>query len=510
MIDRVWDVIIIGTGIGGGTIGRALAEAGQSVLFVEQGPAGPKAEQTALNPGLADPVARAVRGFWPDPVTAQIDGKIHQFFAPLGAGVGGSSVFYAATLERPAPHDLDHSASHPHPTGGWPVSDAQMRPYFAAAEAMYCVTGGQDPLSDAPPLPEPPPLTGADTAIIDRLTAQGLHPYRLHAAVKYLPGCAECFGRKCPRPCKMDGRSAGVDPALATGNAELLDRCEVTALRGTATTITHIEATHRGKPLVFRAKRVVLAAGAYGSPRLLLASQSAEWPQGCANSSGLVGRNLMFHLNEMFAVWPGRGFAGPSKSVGLRDLYHVGGVRYGMVQAMGIEASYAEITHYLRTMLDRSRLRRLSGLARIPAMIGAKLLGNAKVFVGLMEDLPYAENRVTFDPAQPGRISFTYRLHPELLIRRKAFRRLIRKAFTGFRPLFLTYVPELNFGHPCGTARFGHDPATSVLTPDCRAHDLENLWVVDASFFPTAMGVNPSLTIAANALRVADKMLGRP
>ena len=506
MIDRDWDVIVIGTGMGGGTIGRALAERGQSVLFVEQGPDGPRAEQTALNPGLTDPVARAVRGFWPDPVSALIDGQPRQFFAPLGFGVGGSSVFYAATLERPAPHDLDHSASHPHPTGGWPVSDAQMRPYFAKAEAMYQVTGGQDPLADTASLPEPPPLNAGDEEIVRRLTDRGLHPYRLHAAVKYLPGCAECFGRKCPRPCKMDGRSAGVDPALATGNAELLDRCEVTALRGTATTITHVEAIHRGQPLVLRAKRVVLAAGAFGSPRLLLAS-TADWPQGCANSSGMVGRNLMFHVNEMFAIWPGRAFAGPSKSVGLRDLYHVGGERFGMVQAMGIEASYGEITHYLRAMLDRSKLRVLSGLVRIPALIGAKLLGNAKVFVGLMEDLPYADNRVTFDPANPGKISFTYNLHPELLARRKTFRRLIRQAFSGFRPLFLTHAPELNYGHPCGTVRFGTDPATSVLTPDCQAHDLDNLWVVDASFFPTAMGVNPSLTIAANALRVADKML---
>lgn len=506
MIDRVWDVIIIGTGIGGGTIGRALAERGQSVLFVEQGPDGPRAEQTALNPGLADPVARSVRGLWPNPVTALIDGQNREFFAPLGSGVGGSSVFYAATLERPAPHDLNHSASHPHPTGGWPVSDAQMRPYFAAAETIYCVTGGNDPLSDAPALPEPPPLSAGDAVIISRLTANGLHPYRLHAAVKYLPGCAECFGRKCPRACKMDGRSAGVDPALATGNAALLDRCQVKALRGTPTRITHIEATHQGKPLVLRGSRVVLAAGAFGSPRLLLAS-TTDWPQGCANSSGLVGRNLMFHLNEMFAIWPGRAFAGPSKSVGLRDLYHVGGQRFGMVQAMGIEASYGEITHYLRMMLDRSRLRRLSGLVRIPALIGAKILGNAKVFVGLMEDLPYAENRVTFDPTNPSKISFTYALHPELLARRKTFRRLIKRAFAGFRPLFLTHMPELNFGHPCGTVRYGADPASSVLTPDCRAHDLENLWVVDASFFPTAMGVNPSLTIAANALRVADKML---
>jgi choline dehydrogenase-like flavoprotein len=217
----------------------------------------------------------------------------------------------------------------------------------------------------------------------------------------------------------------------------------------------------------------------------------------------------MFHLNEMFAIWPGRAFRGPSKAVGLRDLYHVGGQRFGMVQAMGIEASYGEITHYLRTAVERTVFRPLAGLARIPALIGSKLLGNAKVFVGLMEDLPYPENRVTFDPAAPGQISFDYRMHPELLNRRKQFRGLIRRAFKGLRPMFLTHMPELNFGHPCGTARFGTDPANSVLNPDCRAHSVDNLWIVDASFFPTAMGVNPSLTIAANALRVADVILAQ-
>ena len=510
-MDRDWDVIVIGTGIGGGTIGRSLAEQGLSVLFVEQGPDGPRTEQTALNPGLTDPVARNVRGFWPDPVQAQIDGQPRQFFAPLGSGVGGTSVFYAATLERPAPHDLDHSADKPHPTGGWPVTDAAMRPYFDAAEAMYHVSGGADPLAPTPAnLAPPPPLEAGDAAILQRLVASGLNPYQLHAAVRHLPGCASCFGRKCPRPCKMDGRSAGVDPALATGRAMLLDRCEVTALRGTARQITHIEALHRGNPIILRGKRVVLAAGAFGSPRILLASRSAAWPQGCANGSGLVGRNLMFHLNEMFAIWPGKQFAGPSKAVGLRDLYHINGQRFGMVQAMGIDASYGEITHYLRAVVERSRFRALAGLVRIPALIGAKILGNAKVFVGLMEDLPYPDNRVMFDPAAPGRINFSYNLHPELLARRKQFRHLIRGAFKGLRPLFLTASPELNFGHPCGTVRFGTDPATSVLNPDCRAHEVDNLWVVDASFFPTAMGVNPSLTIAANALRVADRIGAQP
>jgi len=508
LVDRHWDVIVIGTGIGGGTIGRALAEKGLSVLFVEKGPAGHRAEETPLNPAMADPVARALRGFWPTPVTAQIDGKMRSFFAPLGSGLGGSSVFYAATLERPEPHDLDHSDARPHPNGGWPVSHAAMRPWYDAAEAMYHVCGEDDPLSGHPGnLRAPPPLSATDTAIMTGLRRGGLHPYRLHAALRHLDGCRECLGFKCPLPCKMDGRSAGVEPALATGRAALLDRCEVTALHGTAGHITQITALRDGEPITLRADRFVLAAGAFGSPRLLLASASTAWPDGCANASGLVGRNLMFHLNEMFAIWPkGVQDSGPSKSVGLRDLYHLDGQRFGMVQAMGISAGYGEITHYLQQWLAQTGLRRLSGLSRIPAAIAARMLGRAQVFVGLLEDMPYPENRITYDPAAPGAIRLEYRLHPELLTRRRQFRKAIRRGFRGQTPLFLTWRPELNFGHPCGTLRFGNDPATSVLDPDCRAHGIDNLHVVDASFFPTSMGVNPSLTIAANALRVAARM----
>ena len=508
IVARHWDVIVIGTGMGGGTIGRALAEKGLSVLFVEKGPAGYRAEETALNPAMADPVARALRGFWPDPVRAQIDGKAREFFAPLGSGLGGSSVFYAATLERPEPHDLDQSDARPHPTGGWPVSHAAMRPWYERAEAMYHVCGEDDPLSDVPSdLRAPPPLSATDAAIMAGLRRGGLHPYRLHAALRHLEGCRECLGFKCPRPCKMDGRSAGVEPALATGRAALLDRCEVTAIQCSAGHVSQIVALRDGVPLTLRGDRIVLAAGAYGSPRLMLASASAEWPDGLANASGLVGRNLMFHLNEMFAIWPkGAQSVGPSKSIGLRDFYHRNGLRFGMVQAMGISAGYGEITHYLQQWLLQTGWHRLSGLSRIPAAIAAKMLGRAQVFVGLLEDMPYPGNRVVLDPAAPGAIRFEYRLHPELLTRRRAFRTLIRRGFRGQRPLFLTYRPELNFGHPCGTLRFGTDPATSVLDPDCRAHGIDNLYVVDASFFPTSMGVNPSLTIAANALRVAARM----
>ena len=503
MSERIWDAIVIGTGIGGGTAGRALAEKGLSVLFLEKGHRGYRTEANG-GAAIADPFARALRGWWPDPVKSRMNGRTTEFFAPLGAGVGGSSVFYAGALERPEPHDLDDLPGRPHPTGGWPVGYADFQPYFDAAEAMYCVSGGADPLSyvTCPMVAQPRPLPPGDDVLMEKLRRNGIHPYQMHSAIRHLDGCLECRGSKCPRDCKMDARSAGVEPALATGHAELIDRCEVIRLEMANRQVAAIHAKRDGETLVLRARQVVLAAGALSSPRLLMAS-------GVPDASGLMGRNLMFHLNEIFAVWPGRsaGYTGPSKEVAFRDLYYAHGQRLGMVQAMGLDARYGEIMHMLRQRLARSALRNSRLLregVRLPALLAERVLGQAKVFVGLLEDLPQASNRILFDRDRLDRITFEYQVPTELFARRRLFRRLIRRAFRGRPIMFLTHSPEPNFGHPCGTLRFGDDPATSVLDRKCRPHGLSNLFVLDASFFPTSMGVNPSLTIAANALRVVD------
>lgn len=516
ILTRHWDAIVIGTGIGGGTIGRRLAEKGLSVLFVEKGSAGHRAEETALVADeIQDPVARLLRGAWPDPVRARINGSERQFHAPIGAGLGGSSVFYAATLERPEPHDLDDSPERPHPTSGWPVSFAEMLPYFDAAQAIYAVGGEPDPLAacPSPQLRPGPPIAKGDAKIMARMRAAGLHPYQLHSALRHVEGCRLCLGRKCPLPCKMDGRSAGVEPALATGRAALLDRCEVTELTGEPGRITGLTAIRDGETVTLTARHVIVAAGALSSPRLLLNSRAPHWPAGCGNGHDQVGRHLMFHFNEMFALWPprGEGFPEAAKSVGFRDLYHAGGLRLGMVQSMGLNVGQGEILHFLRMRIARSSLRGVPGigdLARVPAAIAARILGQAKVFVGLLEDLPYPENRVLRDPDRPGGILIEYRLADELLRRRQRFRKLIRSRLKGQRMLFMTYEPEPNFGHPCGSLRMGRDPSESVTDATCRVHGMDNLWVADASFMPTSMGVNPSLTIAANALRVADHVAG--
>lgn len=509
---QIWDVIVIGTGVGGGTVGRRLAESGLSVLFVEKGPDLGDQFSDGLPTGIDAPDQRLAQGIWPQRIHARLDGTWSELDGMIAAGVGGTSLFYAATLERPERHDLDHTDDHPHPTGGWPVGYAQMTPYYALAEQFFHISGEPDPLDPAAPaLPGPVrALPPSDAALMADLRQSGMHPYQTHMAARFLPDCGSCFGRRCGRRCKMDGRSAGVLPALDTGRAALIDRCTVLRIEAGADRVTGITCLRDGSQIQLRARHYVLAGGGLGSPSLLLRSTSEAWPKGLGNRHDLVGRNLMFHLSEIMAVWAGRGAGreGAARSISLRDLYYQQGHRFGTVQSMGLIAGYGEILHAMNSRFDRSALRRLRLLRhglRIPAMLGAKVLGNAKLFVGVLEDLPYPTNRV-LPGDDPDRLSLHYDIAPELLTRRAAFRKAMRAAFRPHRAMFMGSAPELNFAHPCGTLRFGSDPATSVLDPDCRVHGVQNLHVADSSFMPTSCGVNPSLTIAANALRVADRI----
>lgn len=511
MTDRIWDAIVIGTGIGGGSVGRRLAERGLSVLFVEKGPDLGDSRIPTTGVELHDPESRLARGAWPSMISAELDGAWCEIDGMIGAGVGGTSVVYAATLERPERHDLDHDPQRPHPTGGWPVGYEAMRPWFELAERYFEISGRSDPLDPVPAnLPAPPrKLPNSDAALMEDLRRAGMHPYQTHMAARFVPDCENCFGQRCARRCKMDGRTAGVLPARETGRAALLDRCSVTRIETDAQGVTGLTCRRDGQTLTLRAHRYVLAGGGLGSPTLMLNSANEHWPQGLGNRHDLVGRNLMFHLSEIIAIWAGRakGETGASRSISMRDLYYMQGERFGTVQSMGLIAGYGEILHAMNGRFDRSPLRRLRPLRhglRLPARIATQLLGSAKLFVGVLEDLPYATNRVLPDAANPELLRFHYDISEELQRRRTAFRKAMQGAFRPNRAMFMGYAPQLNFAHPCGTLRYGDDPATSVLDRDCRVHGLSNLYVTDSSFMPTSNGVNPSLTIAANALRVAD------
>jgi choline dehydrogenase-like flavoprotein len=516
IVSARWDVAVIGAGMGGGTAARRLAESGLRVLILEFGPSGRAAEAQGITFGVDDPGARLVRGFWPTRAKATIDGEETEFFAPLGAGVGGSSVFYAAALERLARHDFEDVPGLKHPTGGWPVGHDVFARWYEEAERLYSVCGTPDPLNpeDGKALRAPPPLSDADQAMTAAFRKAGLHPYRMHVAIRFIDGCKECVGFKCPYPCKMDGRSAGVAPALATGRAALIDRCVVERLIAKDGRVTAVEARKDDRLIRISADRIVVAAGGYGTPRLLLASASEAAPNGLANESGLVGRNLMFHLTERAAVWPRyKGeFKGPFKTLALRDFYAHDGDRLGLFHSMGVTLSYGNIMYFLTQRFDQSPFRRMRAvreLLRIPAIAASRLLGKAQLYSTLIEDLPHAENRVLFDAAEPHRVIFQYAIAEDLKERRKRFRKLISRALKSMPHMWVANDAVLELGHPCGTARFGTDPRTSVLDPSCRAHGVNNLYVADSAFMPTSGGVNPSLTIAANALRVADEIVKR-
>lgn len=503
-----WDVVVVGAGVGGATLGHALAAAGRRVLIIEKGHDGFPTPQP-FGVQFEDAAARLDAAHWPARITTRIDGRTSDVFAPLGCGSGGSSTLYAATLERLERDDLEPAAGSDWPR--WPMAYDTLRAWYAAAERLYRVVGTPDPLSGEadPPLPAPPPASAVDAALAASFADAGLHPYRLHVGIAYVPGCGECGGRPCPLPCKMDANRACLAPAVARHGATLLNDCEVVRIEAGRDRVEAVECRRGTESVRVRARMFVLAAGAYRTPALLLGSCNPRWPHGLANGSGQVGRNLMFHATEMFAVWPAAraATAGPRKTIGLRDFYRVDGERFGAFQSTGLDADYGAILHMLLARFDRSALRRLKplrALLRMPARLAALLLGDATVFALLIEDRPHPENRVVLDRDDPGRIRIDYTIPDELRRRATTARAVVRRRLGLRHVLPLGSDVELNLGHPCGTCRAGDDPATSVVGADCKAHELANLYIADASFFPSSGGANPSLTIAANALRVAD------
>lgn len=521
-----WDVIIVGTGIGGATLGYALAAAGQRVLFVEKGP--------MLHGPAAPRQQGADAGRWPHHVHAETSFGNMTFRVPVGCVSGGSSAFFAGALERFAPMDFEPRANFPAVRDSalperWPISYAELVPYYERAEELYRVRGTQDPLhgGTASRLLDPPVPSARDAHFLQSFAALGLHPYRVHVGCEFLPGCKGCPGGPCRRSCKRDSASTCLVPALEEFGAKLLPDCEAVRVVADADSVHELLCRTANGELRLRGRKFVLAAGAFMTPVLLLKSSNEHWPNGLANRSDLVGRHLMFHAGDFFAISPLKNLSGegPQKTMAMNDFYHVGGAKLGTLQSLGVGMELGQIMQYLRDTADYNpawwaRLfgsrplwwRKISSpIVRLSAMIPFHLLRfrHAGVWVSILEDLPYPENRVVPDPEHPQDIRIRYRYSDELKGRVLQFRRELRRALGRHRIIPLTQADKIDYAHASGTCRFGDDPASNVLDRNNRAHGVNNLFVVDASFFPSSAGTNPSLTIAANALRVADAILGR-
>jgi len=525
-----WDVIVVGAGMGGGMLGYRLARAGRRVLFVEKGRStlpGVAGTIRAAMPELAEPRAyRSAQAYYDALARAgrctdeieDISGRLSKRFVPfIGSGTGGSSALYGMVCERFFERDFTPRQNFRDPgestvPEAWPVSYAQMRPWYAQAEKLLGVRGAPDPLRPEAAdvcLPAAPPFSPDNQLLVDYLAGRGLHPYHLPMACDYVEGCATCQTFLCPRSCKHDGARNGVLPAVVEHGAGLLTQCQVVGLEADRARVQRVVCRQRGTMVALRATVVVLAAGALVTPVLLLNSRSGDWPRGLANGSDWVGRNLMRHLLDWIEVWPRPGcrITEENKEIGLNDFYFWEGQKYGTVQSAGAMVSLAPMEMLTNHPGWQSKVLRLMSPAVRP--IYERFVTGGLVLAAMTEDLPYLDNRVLpWDgPSSDGRqrLRIRYRLHASETERRAVFMRALKEVLQPFRKLPLrTGKNNATLGHVCGTCRFGTDPKTSVLDPQNRAHEVENLYVVDSSFFPSSAGLNPSLTVAANALRVAE------
>jgi choline dehydrogenase-like flavoprotein len=523
----VWDVIVVGTGMGGGLLGYQLARSGRKVLFVEKGrstlPGTPGTIRAAM-PELDEPWAYRSQNTYYDALARagrttdeieDISGRTAKRFVPfIGSGTGGSSALYGMVCERFFVGDFTPRQNFRDPGDStvpeaWPVSYEEMAPWYAEAEKLLGVRGQPDPLRPEAAqvnLPAAPPFTPDNQTVVNYLAGRGLHPYHLPMACDYTDDCATCQTYLCPQSCKNDAARNALLPAVTEHGAQLLADCRVVRLEADCTQVRQVICQRRSDMLALKSKVVVLAAGALVTPVLLLNSRCGDWPRGLANGSDLVGRNLMRHLLDPIEIWPHSGHKtmAANKEIGLNDFYFWEGQKYGTVQSFGAIPPMEWLTN--RPGWQGRALHLMTPAVR---QIYNRFVSGGLVLAAMTEDLPYLDNRVlpSNRPSLDGRqrLRIQYRLRPSEIERRKAFLAQLKEVLEPFRRLSLGNGKDnANLGHVCGTCRFGTDPKTSVLDPQNRAHEVDNLYVVDASFFPSSAGLNPSLTVAANALRVAE------
>jgi choline dehydrogenase-like flavoprotein len=489
------DVVIIGSGMGGGTLAHALARRGVDVLVLERGERLPR-----------EPENWSARAVFVDrrykPADKWLDGAGRAFAPGVHYVVGGNTKVYGASLPRFREQDFTAVEHEDGTSPAWPFSYADLEPYYREAEQMYRVHGttGEDPTEPwrsggfpYPALEHEPYIA----ELAERLREQGVHPSANAMGVDRRVGgtcvrCATCDGFPCKLGAKSDAETCGIDPAIATGHARLLTGVRVRRIvtDRSGRRVDHLAAEARDGPLEVRGGKFVVAAGAVNSAALLLASADDKHPLGLANSSDQVGRNFMMHNNaHILAVdLNRRNDVIFQKTLAVNDWYLDGGHGYplGAMQLIGKVQGVM-----MKTAAPRA----------VPVGLLNRIAGRSVEWLVMAEDLPSRENQVTVDGGgriTTARVARSVRTHRRLLERAK---QLLRSA--GYDAILTQHFDISMNSHQCGTVVAGVDPATSVLDPWCRAHDVENLWVIDGGFFPSSAAMNPALTIAAQALRVA-------
>ena len=488
---NTFDIIIIGSGAGGGTIARELASTGAKILIVERGDFIPQEDHNWNPASVWKDLRYRTTETWPDEAGRSFRPYTHYC-------VGGNTKFWGTVMYRLRPSDFKEVQHAEGISPAWPIDYDALAPYYDRAEAMYEVHGeaGLDP-TEGPrkPYPFPPvPHSKVVGSIVEQLKAQGLHPSPLPLGLREnCVFCNTCNSFPCKIHAKSDADVCAVRPATASGNVTLWVNATARKLvtDSTGQKIEAVEIERGGGVETVSAPLVIVSCGAVNSAALLLRSANHKHPNGLANSSGLAGKRYMAHLATMM-----QGFH-PfrlndtvfQKTVAINDFYLKGRrVKYplGQIQSQGR-------THGVMAQ---------TVVPQVPLWAYEMWVSRGVDWLAMTEDLPRLENKVTIE--SNGQIRLHYRpnnvvAHRELV---DETTRILKEL--GFWIVMKHSHKSKNTTHQCGTLVFGTNPAESVLDTFCRTHDVDNLFVVDASFFPSSAAVNPGLTIVAQAIRTAD------
>jgi choline dehydrogenase-like flavoprotein len=491
-----YDVIVVGGGAGGATFAAACASAGKSVLLLERG------DRYPIDGPSQDEKANLIDKEPYDDREVDVNGKTKRLY--MGGILGGGTSLYGAALLRPSEQDFQPGRYYgeriPRAIWEWPISYQDLEPYYTEAERLFGVAGCGD--EDFAPLQKPArgfpgaplPLHPLNQRLMAANRKRGLRPFQLPLAIdsSRCLRCGACAGYVCPTGARRSSAQL-LESAVSRGHAlKVQTQIEVERLArepGTRSTVISVLDRSTGRRHQYRARRYAVAAGAIGSSLLLLRS-GMDHP--------LIGRNYMFHLGAIVVgIYPEATSAESSfvKQVGFADFYF-GTKRFphkmGIVQSLAVPGP----------------LMAAKFMPFVPPAVRQFFRERSLPLLGLIEDLPNPANRVTLGPDNQATLSHRYSRYD--LARRRRLKPQVARILKRSGAVYCISSRRLSHehvAHQCGTLRFGRDRAHAVLDADCRMFANPDIFAVDGSFLPTSLGVGPGLTIMANALRVAAKVV---
>ncbi|MDE2486231.1 MAG: GMC family oxidoreductase [Alphaproteobacteria bacterium] len=515
-----FDVVIVGSGAGGGTLAQRLAPTGKSILILERGDHLPREAENWSPRSVFVQHRYRTQEKWYDKTGKAFTPNTHYW-------VGGNTTFYGAALLRFRGRDFEEVQHAGGTSPAWPIDLTDLAPYYAEAETLWRVHGsrGDDPTEagDEPPYAYAAIHHDPGVALLKtHWENQGWRPFSLplgvnldqaHPVTSACIKCKTCGGFPCLLKAKSDARTLAIEPLLGASNVTLLTGRKVVRLETdpSGKTVTEVVCQTEGGEERWSGDIVVLAAGAANTAVVLLGSANAAHPNGLANGSDQVGRNYMFHtLTAMVSLTEQRVDVTFPKTLAVNDFYW-GDPAGGYDKPMG----HIQLLEYMSGQTLEGEVSDWLPPGLVPDVMSQALAERMLSMLVISEDLPLPQNRVRL--TSDGRIHLDYAYnnlegHERLVGKLKA-------SLDGFvdhaHPIsqhhfqFDSLLPLYGTAHQAGTVRFGANPQSSVLDPWCKAHELDNLYVVDTSFFPSIAAVNPTLTTVANALRVGDHLIER-